>query len=298
MNAAPTTQNSKFKIQNFLELVKFAHTIFALPFALAAMLVAARGFPKVEIFGWILLAMIGARTAAMGFNRIVDREIDARNPRTQNREIPAGKVSVGQASALVIISALAFVFAAWQLNFLAFVLSFPTLGALFFYSYCKRFTHWAHFVLGLCLGIAPAGAWVAVTGKLELAPCILVVAVMFWVAGFDVIYATMDDEFDRKNGIHSLVQTLGIAKALDAARFFHAVFIALLVAFGLLAFGANTTSSTRFLVGVALIALFLVYEHRIVKAQDLRRVNAAFFTVNGVISVMFLAITAVAVWWK
>ena len=130
MNAAPTTQNSKFKIQNFLELVKFAHTIFALPFALAAMLVAARGFPKVEIFGWILLAMIGARTAAMGFNRIVDREIDARNPRTQNREIPAGKVSVGQASALVIISALAFVFAAWQLNFLAFVLSFPTLGAL------------------------------------------------------------------------------------------------------------------------------------------------------------------------
>ena len=297
MNASSPTktqdQNPKTKIRDFLELVKFAHTLFALPFALAAMIVAAHGLPQLRVFGWILIAMIGARTAAMGFNRIVDREIDARNPRTQNREIPAGKVSVAQASSLVVFSSLLFVFAAFRLNLLAFALSLPTLGALFFYSYCKRFTHWAHFVLGLCLGIAPAGAWVAVTGKLELAPCVLAIAVMFWVAGFDVIYATMDDEFDRKNNIHSLVQTLGIGKALAAARLFHGVFIALLVAFGLL-----TQSSTGFFVGIALIALFLIYEHSLVNANDLRKVNAAFFTVNGVISVMFLAVAALSVWWK
>ena len=284
-------QTSRTSLRDFLELVKFSHTIFALPFALAAMLVAQNGFPAWRIFGWILVAMIGARTAAMGFNRIVDREIDARNPRTRNREIPRGKVSVLQASALVVVSAWLFVFAAWQLNFLALILSLPTLGALFFYSYCKRFTHWAHFVLGLCLGIAPAGAWVAVTGKLEMAPCVLAVAVMFWVAGFDVIYATMDDDFDRAEGIHSLVQTLGIPKALGAARGFHALFIALLIAFGVLA-----QLSTGFLVGVGLIALFLIYEHSIVNARDLRRVNAAFFTVNGVISVMFLGIVALSVW--
>ncbi len=288
-----TLQSFLERIKDFLELVKFGHTLFALPFALASMIVAAQGFPAWRVFGWILVAMIGARTAAMGFNRIVDREIDARNPRTKNREIPAGKVSVGQASALVFFSSLVFVFAAWQLNTLALILSPLTLCALFFYSYCKRFTHWAHFVLGLCLGIAPAGAWVAVTGRLPFAPCVLAIAVMFWVAGFDVIYATMDDEFDRTEGVHSLVQTLGIPKALTAARVFHAIFIALLLAFGVL-----THLRPTFFIGVALIALFLVYEHSIVNPRDLRRVNAAFFTVNGVISLMFLIVTALSVWWK
>ena len=294
MNAvAPKTQDrkTKTKIRDYLELVKFSHTIFALPFALASMLIAAKGFPDWLVFAWILVAMIGARTAAMGFNRIVDREIDALNPRTQNREIPAGKVSVAHAAVLVGFSALLFVFAAWHLNALALWLSPVALFALFFYSYCKRFTHWAHFVLGLCLGIAPVGAWVAVRGTLDLAPCVLAAAVIFWVAGFDVIYATMDNDFDRAHGIHSLVQTLGIGRALKAAKLLHVGFIALLGAFGFL-----TQLSWPFFVGVALIAAFLVYEHSLVDERDLRRVNAAFFTVNGVISVMFLAIVAASVW--
>lgn len=295
MNAPTTTQNEdrtpKASVRDFLELVKFSHTIFALPFALASMLIAASGFPDWRIFAWILVAMIGARTAAMGFNRIVDREIDALNPRTQNREIPAGKVSVTQASLLVGVSALLFVFAAWQLNNLALALSPLALMALFFYSYCKRFTHFAHFVLGLCLGIAPVGAWVAVRGSLDFAPCVLAAAVMFWVAGFDVIYATMDNDFDRAHGIHSLVQTLGISGALRAARLLHIGFIALLGIFGVL-----TQLSWPFYAGVLLIAGFLIYEHSLVDESDLRRVNAAFFTVNGVISVVFLAIVAASVW--
>lgn len=294
MNAPTTTQNEdrtpKASVRDFLELVKFSHTIFALPFALASMLIAASGFPDWRIFAWILVAMIGARTAAMGFNRIVDREIDALNPRTQNREIPAGKVSVTQASLLVGVSALLFVFAAWQLNNLALALSPLALMALFFYSYCKRFTHFAHFVLGLCLGIAPVGAWVAVRGTLDFAPCVLAAAVMFWVAGFDVIYATMDNDFDRAHGIHSLVQTLGISGALRAARLLHIGFIALLGIFGVL-----TQLSWPFYAGVLLIAGFLIYEHSLVDESDLRRVNAAFFTVNGVVSVVFLVIVAASV---
>lgn len=278
-------------LRDYLELVKFSHTIFALPFALGSMIVAAHGLPAVRIIAWILVAMVGARTAAMGFNRIVDRKIDALNPRTANREIPAGKVSVGQASALVVISSLLFFVAAWQLNTLALLLAPPTLAVLFLYSYCKRFTSFAHFVLGLCLGIAPAGAWVAVRGQLEWPAITLVFAVMFWVAGFDVIYATMDDEFDRKAGLKSMVQRLGIGGALLAARIFHVVFIALLAAFGALA-----GLGLPFYIGTAAIAAFLAYEHALVRPDDLRKVNAAFFTVNGVISVFFLAMVVVSVW--
>lgn len=270
-------------IKNFLELVKFAHTIFALPFALAAMLIAAKGLPQWSIVGWIVLCMFSARTAAMGFNRIVDRKIDALNPRTANREIPAGKVSVGQAIALVSISSAIFVFAAAMLNDLAFWLSLPTLLLLFFYSFCKRFTSLAHLVLGLCLGIAPIGAWVATREKIELAPVLLGAGVMLWVAGFDIIYATMDDEFDRKMGLHSLVQKLGIPGALMLARAFHFAFIVLLIAFGLVA-----QLGGIFYDAVFLIAAFMVYEHAIVKPDDLRRVNAAFFTVNGIVSAFFL----------
>ena len=278
-------------MRDYLELVKFPHTVFALPFALGSMLVAANGLPQARIIGWILLAMVGARTAAMGFNRIVDRHIDAQNPRTKNREIPAGKVSVAQASTLVIVSAALFVFAAYSLNTLAFALSLPTLAVLFFYSFCKRFTSLAHFVLGLCLGIAPAGAWVAVRGVLEPAPIVLAAAVMFWVAGFDVIYATLDAEFDRRAGIHSLVQKWGVKSSLAAAKAFHAVFIALLALFGYLA-----GLSAIYYVGVGLVALFLVYEHALVNPMDLRRVNAAFFNVNGAISVFFLLVIALDIW--
>ena len=279
------------KLRDYLELVKFSHTVFALPFALASMLVASNNQPQARTFGWILLAMIGARTAAMGFNRIVDRDIDKRNPRTANREIPAGKVSVVQASILVFFSSALFIFASWSLNNLAFWLSFPALGALFFYSYCKRFTSLAHFVLGLCLGIAPVGAWVAVRGALDPKPIVLALGIMFWVAGFDVIYATMDNDFDREAKIHSLVQKLGVAKSLLAARVFHFIFVGFLAWFGqMIGFPAV------YYVGVAAIALFLWYEHSLVSETNLKKVNAAFFTVNGAISVFFLVLVAFSLW--
>ncbi|HEX8550728.1 MAG TPA: UbiA-like polyprenyltransferase [Abditibacteriaceae bacterium] len=290
-DSRPPIPKLKSRMRDYLELVKFSHTLFALPFALAAMLVASEGHPQARTFGWILVAMVGARTAAMGFNRIVDRDIDRRNPRTANREIPAGKVSIAQAATLVVISALLFLFASWQLNNLAFWLAFPTLAVLFFYSYCKRFTSLAHFVLGMCLGIAPAGAWVAVRGSLDWPPVALALGIMFWVAGFDVIYATMDNDFDREAGIHSLVQKLGMAKALEAAKFFHAIFIVLLALFGrLIGF------PPLYYCGVGAIAIFLIYEHSMVSERDLRKVNEAFFTVNGAIAVFFLLLTAFSLW--
>ena len=277
--------------RNYLELVKFSHTIFALPFALAAMLVAANGLPETRIFVWIVVAMIGARTAAMGFNRIVDREIDARNPRTAKRELPSGKVSLSGAVALVVGASLLFFVAAWQINALALWLSPLTLLALFFYSFCKRFTSLSHFVLGLCLGIAPVGAWVAVTGKIEWAPCVLCAAIIAWVAGFDIIYATMDVEFDRQTGLNSMVTKLGIARALILARVLHLAFLGLLVWFGALAgLGAIYYGA------VILIGGFIVYEHILVRPDDLRRVNAAFFTMNGAISVFFLLAIAASVY--
>jgi 4-hydroxybenzoate polyprenyltransferase len=291
--SSPSIPRPTFSIRNYLELVKFSHTIFALPFALAAMLVAADGFPQWPIFFWILVAMVAARTAAMGFNRIVDRKIDALNPRTRNREIPAGKVTVAQAVVLVATSSAVFVAAAGMLNPLAYGLSLPTLGVLFFYSFCKRFTAFSHLVLGFCLGIAPIGAWVAVRHQIDLTPMVLGAAVMVWVAGFDVIYATMDDEFDRKAGLHSMVQSLGVARALWVARFFHFVFVALLCWFGLLA-----NLGVLFLGAVGLIALILIYEHAIVKPDDLRHVNAAFFTMNGIVSTFFLAMVAVGVFMR
>lgn len=293
---APASAPSGPRLRDFLELVKFSHTIFALPFALGAMLVAARGLPEMRVFGWILVAMIGARTAAMGFNRIVDRDIDARNPRTQGREIPAGKVSVAQAAILVALSSIAFIAAAWQLGALAGWLSIPTLGVLFGYSWCKRFTSLSHFVLGLCLGIAPAGAWVAVRGytslwQMEAAPIALCGAVMLWVAGFDVIYATMDVDFDREAGLHSLVRKLGVARALQMSRVLHAAFVVLLWSFGWLA-----GLGWAFAIGAGVIGGFLVYEHSLVSERDLRRVNAAFFSVNGLVAALFLGLCALSIW--
>lgn len=273
------------RLSDFLELVKFGHTVFALPFALASMLVAAHGLPALRVVGWIVVAMVAARTAAMGFNRIVDREIDARNPRTAAREIPSGRVSVAQAATLVLASSVLFGLAAWQLNRLSFLLAAPTLGLLFFYSYCKRFTSAAHLVLGLCLGVAPIGAWIAVRQRLDWPPLALGAAVMLWVAGFDVIYATMDEQFDRGAGLHSLVLRLGVPRALMAARVLHIGFLGLLSLFGALAL-----PGTAFPLAVAAIGLFLAYEHHLVDPRDLRRVNAAFFTVNGVISIFFLLV--------
>jgi 4-hydroxybenzoate polyprenyltransferase len=280
------------KFGDYLELVKFSHTIFALPFALASMLIAQGGWPNRETIAWIIIAMVSARTAAMAFNRIVDRHLDAQNPRTQNREIPAGKVSVVEAAALVNIASWVFIFAAWRLGNLTFWLSFPALFVLFFYSYCKRFTSLAHLVLGLCLGIAPVGAWLAVRQKFELPPLVLAAAIMFWVAGFDIIYATMDAEFDRKMGLHSMVQRFGIKGALNIARLFHLLFIGLLFWFGQCA-----ALSVWFSYAVGAIAVCLFIEHAIVNPSDLRRVNAAFFTFNGVISVLFLAVVVAEIFY-
>jgi 4-hydroxybenzoate polyprenyltransferase len=287
MNAVASRPGPIVTIKNYLELVKFSHTIFALPFALAAMLVAAGGLPPLRIFGWIMVAMVGARTAAMGFNRIVDRRIDAQNPRTKGRELPSGKVSLQGAIALVVGASLLFFYACYELNSLALLLAPVTLVTLFFYSFCKRFTSLSHFVLGLCLGIAPVGAHVAVTGHLALAPCVLCAAILFWVAGFDIIYATMDIDFDEKAGLHSMVRKLGVSRALNFAKLLHAGFLVLLFIFGFLA-----ELGPLFAVAAALIGAFLVYEHALVRPDDLRRVNAAFFTVNGAISVFFLAVVA------
>lgn len=293
MNAVASRPGPIVTLKNYLELVKFSHTIFALPFALAAMLVAAGGLPPLRVFGWIMVAMVGARTAAMGFNRIVDRRIDALNPRTKGRELPAGKVTLQGAIGLVVAASLLFFYACFQLNLLALSLAPITLVTLFFYSFCKRFTSLSHFVLGLCLGIAPVGAHVAVTGQLALAPCVLCTAILFWVAGFDIIYATMDVEFDEKAGLHSMVRKLGVSRALNFAKLLHAGFLALLFTFGYLAH-----LGPLFAVAAALIGAFLVYEHALVRPDDLRRVNAAFFTVNGAISVFFLVVVAGIVFLK
>lgn len=288
--ASPEAAKLHARLFDYFELVKFSHTIFALPFALAAMLVAANGFPRWSIFAWILVAMVSARTAAMGFNRIVDRKIDALNPRTQNREIPAGKISITQASALVVLSSVIFVFATHELNMLAFMLSLPTLGVLLLYSYCKRFTSLSHLVLGFCLGIAPVGAWVAVRERIEWVPVVLAAAVLLWVAGFDIIYATLDVDFDRKMGLHSIVQKFGVTRALWIARLLHIGFIVLLGYFGVLA-----ELGMLFNGAVTLIGMLLLYEHAIVRPDDLRRVNAAFFTVNGVISGFFAMAVAASI---
>jgi 4-hydroxybenzoate polyprenyltransferase len=278
------------RVLTFLEMIKFQHTVFALPFALTSAIVCARfeGVSWLDKLGWILLAMVGARSAAMGFNRIVDLKYDTLNPRTQSRELPTGKITVAQASVLVVIAAALFVFAAYRLNPLAAALSLPALFCVLSYSYTKRFTSFCHVILGFCLGIAPFGAWIALTGKWAWQPLFLTAAVMFWVAGFDIIYATLDEEFDKKMGLYSMVRLLGVPKALRMAQVFHVFFFAALVAFGVV-----TQLGVVYFIGVAAIGAFLAYEHALVRPDDLRRVNMAFFTVNGVISVMMLIVTAI-----
>jgi 4-hydroxybenzoate polyprenyltransferase len=264
-------------------MIKFEHSLFALPFAFLGALLAAQGWPTGRQILWIVVAMVAGRSAAMAFNRIADRGYDAANPRTAQRELPTGQLSLGFAWAFTLVSAAALVFAAWQLNPLALKLSPLVLAVLFFYSYTKRFTTLTHWVLGACLGMAPAGAWVAVRGSLDWPILPLSLAVLCWVAGFDIIYACQDVEFDKKAGLFSLPERIGIAGALWVSRGLHVVMVALLVwlamqaALGWLAF-----------VGLAVVAALLAYEHSLVKPDDLSRVNAAFFTVNGYISVLLL----------
>jgi 4-hydroxybenzoate polyprenyltransferase len=265
-----------------LEMIKWEHSIFALPFALCGAMLAANGFPALHQLLWIIVAMVAARSAAMAFNRLADATIDAANPRTRTRALPAGHLTPAFVTTFVIVSSAIFVLAAGELNRLALWLSPVALAVLLLYSYTKRFTRWSHLVLGLALGIAPAAAWIAVRGSLDPRILLLTAAVTFWVGGFDVLYACQDFDFDRQAGLHSIPRFLGIRGALWIARAFHVIMLMLLV--GLLwSFGLGTLA----IVGVVVVAALLGYEHSLVSANDLSKLNAAFFTMNGVISVLF-----------
>jgi 4-hydroxybenzoate polyprenyltransferase len=279
------------KAASLLRLVKFEHTVFALPFALIAALVCAGGLPNAWQLLFIVLACVSARTAAMACNRIVDRQLDARNVRTRERELPTGKVALWEAQALLIAAAAVFVLSALALNELCFWLSFPALAVLLGYSYSKRFTAWSHSILGLALGIAPVGAWLAIAGRFELPPIVLAAGVILWVAGFDIIYATLDLDFDRREGLHSAVRRLGVPRALRLTTVLHIGFIIAVLLFGRLA-----ELGAPYFVGAALAGALIVVEHAIVRPDDPGRINAAFFTVNGVISVGLLCATAIDIW--
>ena len=274
-----------------LEMIKWEHSIFALPFALTAALLAAHGLPAGRIILWILVAMIAARSCAMAFNRWADAELDAANPRTRSRAIPAGLLSRQFVFGFTCITALVFVLAANELNPLTLYLSPVVLVVLLGYSYMKRFTRWSHLGIGLALGLAPSAAWIAVRGALDARILVLSAAVMLWAGGFDVLYACQDFEHDRSAGLHSLPQAVGIPRAFLAARAMHLAVLGLLVWFGMLfRFGVIGW------LGIAAVALLLAYEHSLVSPRDLRRLNAAFFTMNGVIATVFLAFVAADLW--
>jgi 4-hydroxybenzoate polyprenyltransferase len=277
---------SRNRFATVLEMIKFEHSVFALPFALVGALLAARASGELPTWRqvlWIIVAMVGARSAAMTVNRIADRAYDARNPRTANRALPKGELSVGFAWAFTIAASALLVVAAWQLNPLVLKLSPVALAVLFFYSYTKRFTSWAHFVLGFCLGMSPAAAWIAIRGSLDWRMLILCAAVTLWVGGFDVLYACQDVEFDRQAGLYSIPKKFGVANALNIARVLHVVMVGLLVWLAL-SFGLGWPAW----VGICVVAALLAYEHSLVKPNDLSKMNAAFFTVNGYISLLFL----------
>jgi 4-hydroxybenzoate polyprenyltransferase len=270
-------------------MIRFSHSIFALPFALASVVLASGpGLPWSEI-PWILLAMVGARSAAMGFNRLADQAIDARNPRTAGRELPRGVLSRSEVWAFVLLSAGTLVFAAWRLNPLCFALSPVALLIVFGYSYTKRFTALSHLALGLALSVAPLGAWIAIRGRIEVEPILLGLAVLSWTAGFDIIYACQDAEFDRREGLHSIPARLGIGRALLVSRLLHVATVGLLAS--LFGFGGL---HPLYLAGMVVVAGLLAYEHSLVSAEDLSRVDAAFFTMNGWVSVAYFGVTLAA----
>jgi 4-hydroxybenzoate polyprenyltransferase len=275
------------RVVTYGRMIRFSHSIFALPFALASMALALEGrrFEWARLV-WILVAMVGARSAAMGFNRLADHAIDARNPRTSGRELPRGALTRAEVWVFVAISAGALVTAAAMLNPLCLALSPVALAIVLGYSYTKRFTHMSHLVLGLALGVAPVGAWIAVRGGLGLPALLLGLAVLAWVAGFDVIYACQDVDFDRREGLRSLPARLGVGRALGVARGLHMTAVALLAAIYPLA-----RLHPVYLAGLGVVAALLLYEHTLVRSDDLSRVDAAFFTMNGWVSVGYLVAT-------
>jgi len=276
-----------------MEMIKWEHSVFALPFALCGAMLAARGWPTAWQLIWIIVAMISARSAAMAFNRFADASFDLLNPRTRSRALPAGILSSRFVLIFVFVACGIFIFAAAQLNRTALLLSPVALLVLLLYSYTKRFTRWSHLVLGLALGIAPAAAWIAVRGSLDPRILLLTAAVTFWVGGFDVLYACQDYEFDTQHGLHSIPRFLGVRRALWVARAFHLLMMALLAA-TLVMFNLGFLA----VVGVVVVSLLLGYEHSLVSHEDLSKLNAAFFTMNGVISVVFLVFVAGDLLWR
>ena len=270
-----------------LEMIKWEHSIFALPFALCGAMLAAGGFPSLHQLLWIIVAMVAARSAAMAFNRWADASIDAANPRTSTRALPAGQLSPAFVVTFVVVSSAVFIFAASQLNRLSLLLSPVALAVLLLYSYTKRVTRWSHLVLGFALGIAPSAAWIAVRGSLDPRILLLTAAVTFWVGGFDVLYACQDFDFDRQAGLHSIPRYVGIPAALWIARGFHLIMVGMLVGL-VIVFGMGKLA----VCGVLAVVLLLLYEHSLVRPNDLSKLNAAFFTMNGVISVLFFAFVA------
>ncbi|HWZ99374.1 MAG TPA: UbiA-like polyprenyltransferase [Candidatus Dormibacteraeota bacterium] len=285
------------RIRTVLEMIKFEHSVFALPFALTGALLAARftshGWPTLRQILWIIVAMVSARSAAMTINRIADLRFDRENPRTKMRALATGALSVTFAWIFTLVAIAVFVVAAWQLNPLALKLSPVALAILFFYSFTKRFTNWSHLFLGFALGISPAAAWIAVTGHLDLRMLILCAAVTLWVGGFDVLYACQDVAFDQQAGLFSIPKQFGIGPALWIARVMH-VGVAALLAWLAASFALPWPAWT----GIAVVAALLTYEHSLVKANDLSKLDAAFFTMNGYISISFLLFwgAAAALW--
>ena len=270
-----------------LEMIKWEHSIFALPFALTGSVLAARGWPSGPVLLWIVVCMVSARTAAMAFNRLADADLDGANPRTASRALPAGSLSKRFVTGFVAVSAIVFLIAAAMLNRLTLELAPVALSVVLAYSYMKRITRWSHLVLGLALGIAPSAAWIAVRGTFDPRIAVLTLAVLLWVGGFDVLYACQDFEHDRRVGLNSVPQAFGMEAAFWIARLMHLAMIALLLCLVQL-FRLGPIS----LVGIALVAVLLAYEHSIISPTDLRRMNAAFFTLNGVISVVFFCFVA------
>jgi 4-hydroxybenzoate polyprenyltransferase len=286
------------RFRTVLEMIKFEHSVFALPFALTAALLAARfsshGWPTPKQLLWIVVAMVAARSAAMTINRIADLRYDKENPRTAGRALATGALSVGFAWVFALGAIAAFLMAAWQLNPVALKLAPVALAVLFFYSFTKRFTNWSHLFLGFALGISPPAAWIAITGRLDLRMLILSAAVTLWVGGFDVLYACQDLDFDRRAGLYSVPRRFGIAAALVIARAMHAGVVALLLWLAA-SFGLPWPAWA----GIAVVAALLAYEHSLVKAHDLSKLDAAFFTMNGYISLSFLFFWgAAAALWK
>jgi 4-hydroxybenzoate polyprenyltransferase len=293
----------KNKAVLFLRMIKFSHSVFALPFAFTGAMLASAGFsekpatflgiagfPPAEKLFWIIVAMVGARSGAMGLNRIVDRRVDAANPRTAGREIPSGKITVPDAAIFTSVALSLLIFAAYQLNPLCFKLSPLAILVLVLYSYTKRFTWMSHFVLGIAIAAAPLGAWIAVRGTLDKEILPLSLAVVFWLAGFDVLYALQDIDFDRGYGLHSIPQRFGIKGSLALSKLFHFITWLLLAATGVI-FGLNII----YWAGMIVIAGLLIYEHSLVKAEDLSRLDMAFFNMNGYISIAIFLFTMIAI---